>query len=134
MHDNNRVRAFMGDYLNLADLMDQHPACEDIIYAMARAQTDGDTRKGPLAMRTLCIILSYCPIISTQAVGELMRIPPSSRTAQTYALAARTASKMIGRLLDQRPWMEASGEGGFSTAATHQFSTEKSAAEIALLG
>ena len=116
MHDNSRVHAFTGDYLFLAELTEEHPALNDIFTGAVHLQTEGDSRSRPLLKGRLFAILSNVPFITAAAVAEALNLPADSSTARAYALAARVASKAIERLLNQRPWMELSGNQSIRAA------------------
>jgi hypothetical protein len=106
-YDNKRVRAFLQMYDTLPELVRSFVVLDDVFTGAAAAQSEGQASTRPLSKHRIFAVLAHCGSISTREVEDALRWQDYSRTAiARYAAAARTASMVIARLLDQAPHWE----------------------------
>lgn len=102
VHDNRRVQECLSDYPTLEEFLGEHPRMDDVLTGAVRAQTTGHTATRPLPKKTLFVLLSGLPVISTSATSEALRwCGYCETTIKRYAQAARMASLFISRELDR---------------------------------
>lgn len=109
VHDNSRVKDFLSDYPEVADLLTANPGLADVFAGIGAARSEGDTAKRPLPASRLFGLLARCDIITTGAVAEALAWAKlSAATIKRYTLAARTLSQFIGWEIDRAARAQAS--------------------------
>lgn len=108
-HDNARVSAFMGSYLEVGELLECWPRMDDILTGVAHLQSEGQGSTRPMSKRLLFRVLRSCPLISTQAAAVALGLRYSLTSAKRYAASAVVASRAVLALLVADPRYEAAG-------------------------